>query len=122
MIDSQVSECRELYLIIWKWWVALTRVDLMQCEWVSYCIVSRENGRWNCGKWVQTTVLSRFLIKRWRDFYFTLFSRKYLLQHVFCTDVNDPVEKEKLITQKRKGIITDAKSEHAEGGWDVRQK
>jgi len=36
--------------------------------------------------------------------------------------VNDPVEKEKLIVKKRKGIITDAKSEHAESGWDVRQK
>ena len=43
-------------------------------------------------------------------FILLFFSRKELLQHVFCTDVNDPVEKEKLMVQKRKRIITGAES------------
>lgn len=40
----------------------------------------------------------------------SFFSRKKLLQHVFCVDGNDPVEKEKLMMQEGEEIIAGTRS------------
>lgn len=57
-------------------------------------------------------MLNRFVMKRsnhgwWRDFIYLFFFKKgIIIAFFFCVCVgNDPVEKEKLMMQKREGVI-----------------